>query len=78
MSQNENKSKPQNSLIVGIIIGAGLGMVFGRSLFADSGNGFVYGSILGAGVGLVFGIIFRRTANKEIERNGRTAKRLAP
>ena len=57
MREEKDKSKPQsksrNGSTVGIVIGAGLGMVFGRVLFGESGTGFVYGSIIGA---LPFGL----------------------
>ena len=37
------QSKSRNDLIVGIVIGAGLGMVVGRVLFGERGAGFVFG-----------------------------------
>jgi len=59
------QSKSRNGLIVGIVIGAGLGMVFGRVLFGESGTGYVYGSIIGAALGLVFSLFFSGDLNKK-------------
>ena len=56
---------PKNGLIVGLVAGAGFGMVFGTVLFGESRTGFVYGSMLGAVLGLGFSFIF----------TGHTAKR---
>ena len=73
MSTEEKETKPQstpkNSLIVGIIVGAGLGMVFGNALVGDSRNGFVYGAMLGGALGLVFNFFFAGHAAQEGEAN---------
>ena len=57
--------RSRNGLTVGLIAGAGLGMVFGSVLFGESRTGFVYGSMLGGVFGLVFSFFFAgRPANK--------------
>ena len=69
MIKEKDKSNLQrtsrNGLIVGIMIGAGLGMVFGRVLFGESGTGYVYGSMIGAALGLVFSLFFPGDSNEK-------------
>ncbi|NKB72659.1 MAG: hypothetical protein GKR89_36780 [Candidatus Latescibacteria bacterium] len=65
IDNSKDQSTSKNSIIVGIVIGAGLGLVFGRVLFGDSSAGYVYGSMMGVALGLVFSLFFSSNSNKK-------------
>ena len=74
MSSDQEKANrqhgPKNGLIVGLIAGAGFGMVFGTVLFGESRTGYVYGSMLGAVLGLGFSFVFTGHAAERSDADG--------